>query len=129
MIESEWWAATKPRPLIEWLGNAHYVTDRKLRLLATACCWRVLFLAKDTARLTSLLALTESFADGKVSSESLREGNSVHDGDEFDESELLDGSLLVEEAVSFAAEKDLLAVPGFYPVDVLSSAVEAHRGK
>jgi hypothetical protein len=63
MTEAEWLAATDPQPMLEHLrGRA---SDRKLRLFACACCWRMIHLATDP-RSQRTVEVAELFADGLV---------------------------------------------------------------
>ena len=39
MTEAEWLARTDPQKMLEFLGDK--ASERKLRLFACACCWRV----------------------------------------------------------------------------------------
>jgi hypothetical protein len=69
MTEAEWLACDHPRPMLTFLNNT--VSDRSLRLLAVACCWRVGHLADqegEVARLEgrALLELAERLADGEA---------------------------------------------------------------
>jgi hypothetical protein len=68
MTEHEWWTATTPYALAEWLFFAQLATDRKLSLFSVACCQPVLpHLKQFRAPATRLLSLVEEFADGRNS--------------------------------------------------------------
>ncbi len=68
MTEAEWWAATDPGPMLAFLRQRRRATERKLRLFARHCFYRLhphgisdeAFLAVDFAEL---------FADGEVSAD------------------------------------------------------------
>ena len=69
MTEEEWLAATDPTPLLEFMrGKA---SDRKLRLIACACCRRVWNLLSNKHCRKALIT-AEAYADAKVSEEKLR---------------------------------------------------------
>ena len=66
MTEEEWWACRGYHTMLDFVVG--HVSDRKLRLLACACCrrpelWRLLQLH----RATELVDVTERFADGLAS--------------------------------------------------------------
>src|SRR5262249_50826432 len=64
MTEVEWLGAVEPNTMLVHLrGRA---SDRKLRLFAVACCWRIAELFTDP-RSRDVLNLTELHADGLVS--------------------------------------------------------------
>jgi hypothetical protein len=67
MTESEWLAATDPRPMLEFVRDK--VSDRKLRLFACACCRAV----RATEHLGPgwAVAVAERYADGLASDEDL----------------------------------------------------------
>lgn len=62
MRETEWLAYDDPRKMLEFLRGQ--TSDRKLRLVAVACCRRI-GVGLDSGCL-SLLALAEQYADGKA---------------------------------------------------------------
>src|SRR2546423_430521 len=62
MAEAEWLASTDPTPMLEFLrGKAN---DRKLRLFACACCYKVWLLLDGRCR--KAIEAAEGFADGRV---------------------------------------------------------------
>jgi len=63
MTEAEWLAWTEPRRMLEFLRGK--VSERKLRLFAVACCYRVWHLMTDT-RSRLVVETAERFADGGV---------------------------------------------------------------
>ena len=68
MTEAEWLLCDDPQPMLEFLLGK--VSDRKLRLFASACCrgaWS--FLVDDRSR--SAVETAERLGDGKVSEEEL----------------------------------------------------------
>ena len=70
MTEAEWLAATDPMPMLKHLrGEA---SDRKLRLVAVACCRRIWHLLTDE-RSRIAVDLAERDADGLVRETDLRE--------------------------------------------------------
>jgi hypothetical protein len=67
MTEAEWLTATDPDPMLEFQrGNA---SDRKLRLFAVACCYRVWDILPNKCR--KALSVAEQYADGAVTSDKL----------------------------------------------------------
>jgi hypothetical protein len=70
MTEAEWLTATDPTPMLEFLkGKA---SDRKLRLLAVACCRRVWGLLADQ-RCRKGVDVAERYADGRATEDELNE--------------------------------------------------------
>ena len=69
MTEAEWLACTDPTPMLEFLRGK--VVERKLRLLAVACCRRVQHRLRNAAS-ERALALLEMFADGSGSHRQLK---------------------------------------------------------
>src|SRR5262249_39327367 len=68
MTEQEWLTGTDPQPMLEFLrGKA---SDRKLRLFAVACCWRIWDLLTDKGSRDAVQA-TERVLDGKCSQDDL----------------------------------------------------------
>ncbi len=68
MTEAEWLACTNPTPMLEYLqGKA---SNRKLRLIAVACCRRVWSLLSDKHSRRAL-TIAERYADGEISEEKL----------------------------------------------------------
>jgi hypothetical protein len=65
LSESDWLAGTDPEPMLEWLQESGAASDRKLRLLAVACCRRLTHLMDDSG-LWSALTIAERFADGSA---------------------------------------------------------------
>jgi hypothetical protein len=70
MTEADWWAATNPETLIDWLFFDARAADRKLRLFSVTCCERVRHLITDPRILTAL-DLTEAFADERTDAATL----------------------------------------------------------
>jgi hypothetical protein len=64
MTEADWLASAEPDGMLEYLRGK--VSDRKLRLFACACCWRVGHLPWDAASRTAV-RVAEEFADGLAS--------------------------------------------------------------
>src|SRR4051794_33108052 len=70
MTKQEWLAATDPMPMLEFLRSR--ASDRKLRLFAVACCYRIW--ARLTAeRSRAAVDLAEQFAEGLVTPRERRE--------------------------------------------------------
>lgn len=64
MTEADWLAAIDPTPLLEFLRSQ--ASDRKLRLFACACCWRIPDLHKRDGCRHAIESL-EAAADGLIS--------------------------------------------------------------
>lgn len=64
MTESEWLAATDPRPMLEYLRDRGGVSERNLRLLVVACCRRTTLPDEEAE---SVVEVAEDFADGSTS--------------------------------------------------------------
>lgn len=64
MTEEEWLAATDPAPMLRSL--ARKPGDRKVRLFAVGCCWRVTHLLEDE-RCRSAVEVSENYADNHCS--------------------------------------------------------------
>jgi hypothetical protein len=65
MTETDWWAATDPLRLTDWLFFDAAVADRKLRLLSVACCEPLRTIVSDSGVLVALNA-AEAYADGEI---------------------------------------------------------------
>jgi hypothetical protein len=65
MTEAEWWAATDPLALADWLFFDAVAADRKLRLLSVACCEPLRTIVADSGVLVALNA-AEAYADGQI---------------------------------------------------------------
>ncbi len=65
MNEAEWWAATDPYPLIDWIFFDALAADRKLRLFSVAACEPLRRLVGDPGVLGAL-DTAEAFADGRI---------------------------------------------------------------
>ena len=68
MTEAEWLAGRDPQPMIESLRGE--LSERKLRLFACACCYRVGWLLLDD-RSWDALAVGERHAEGRATDEEL----------------------------------------------------------
>jgi hypothetical protein len=69
MTEQEWLACTDPEPMLAFLRKE--ASERKLRLLACACCRRVWDRVRlDAAR--QIVELSEGYTDGEVGEPDLR---------------------------------------------------------
>jgi hypothetical protein len=68
MTESEWLHATDPQVMLHFLGGK--ATDRKLRLIAVACCRGTLNWVRDE-RSRKAVEVAERFADGRAGREEL----------------------------------------------------------
>ena len=62
MTEAEWLGATDPIPMLTFLRGK--VSDRKLRLFACGCCWRIHQYSVETHEGRQFLLIAEKFADG-----------------------------------------------------------------
>ena len=77
MTEKEWLTCADPAPMLDFLRGK--VSERKVRLFAVACCFRVRpFLGKSSRQ---LVEITEQFADGLTSETELRTANLAYDAD------------------------------------------------
>ena len=63
MTEAEWLVCTDPQEMLKFLGGN--VSERKRRLFAVACCWRVSDLLTASAK--AGLTIAEQLADGVTS--------------------------------------------------------------
>jgi hypothetical protein len=70
VTEGDWVNAKDPRPMLTFLRDSGNVSERKLRLLAVACCRRVWPLIKESKCRTAV-DVAEGFAVGAVSAEEL----------------------------------------------------------
>jgi hypothetical protein len=70
MTEAEWLAATDAQPVLRFLGGK--LSERKLRLLAVACCRRSWHLLTE-AELGRAVEVTERYADRQKSAEDLED--------------------------------------------------------
>jgi hypothetical protein len=70
MTEADWWAATDPDRLIDWLFFDARAADRKLRLFSVACCESLRHHVRDPGVLAAL-GLAEAFADGRIDAAAL----------------------------------------------------------
>jgi hypothetical protein len=68
MTANEWFAATEPKPLLEFLRGK--VSERKSRLFGVACCRRIWHLLSDL-RSRNAVEVAERYADGRASSAEL----------------------------------------------------------
>jgi hypothetical protein len=68
MTEAEWLACAEPRLMLEFVTPA--ASERKARLLAVACCYRIWHLLSDT-RSRQAVEVVERYADGLASDEQL----------------------------------------------------------
>jgi hypothetical protein len=71
MNESDWLACGDPEPMLHYLCESH-LSERKLRLLACACCRRVWHLLRDP-RSRRAVEVSERYADGQASQRELAE--------------------------------------------------------
>jgi hypothetical protein len=74
MTEDQWLAATDPTPMMELLWSG--VSDRRLRLLAVACC-RVMIAGANEPAASRAVEASEQFADGLLSEHELRAARQV----------------------------------------------------
>jgi len=70
VTEADWWVATGPEGLIDWLFFDALAADRKLRLFSVAACQPLRRLVGDPGILADL-DLAEAFADGQVDAAAL----------------------------------------------------------
>ncbi len=68
MTEAEWFAATDPVPMLEFLNGK--VSDRKLRLFAVACYRRIDHLISDSVA-KKAIEFSELYADGLANNKEL----------------------------------------------------------
>jgi hypothetical protein len=77
VTESEWLACADPQPMLEFLqGKAN---ERKLRLFAVSCCFRIMPLLVDSRSRTAV-ELAERFAEGTGSLRELCSAGEAADG-------------------------------------------------
>jgi hypothetical protein len=75
MTETEWLNCTDPKAMLEFLRNQ--TSERKLRLLAVACCRRIWpLIANEQGR--HLVEVVERYADGLASDEELDAADREH---------------------------------------------------
>jgi hypothetical protein len=75
MTEAEWLASTDPRAMLVFLRNQ--TSERKLRLLAVACCRRIWSLISNEQG-RHLVEVVERYADGSASDEELDAADGEH---------------------------------------------------
>lgn len=71
MNEQEWLTCTDPKAMLEFLLGSGRTSERKLRLLAAACCRYLSDWLKDE-RCQGILEAIERFADGKTTRATLK---------------------------------------------------------
>ena len=76
MTHSQWLACTDPDAMLRFLSG--WVSERKLRLFAVACCRRLSTLVTDE-RYWHLLRIAEAYADGRGCLADLAEAHAVAD--------------------------------------------------
>src|SRR5262245_16800591 len=70
MTETDWLACDHPRRMLGFLrGKA---SDRKVRLLACACCRRIWPLFRGQERTRDIVFVSEQYADGRVTKQQLK---------------------------------------------------------
>jgi hypothetical protein len=72
MTEAEWNSCTEPQIMLRLLRYSGTASERKLRLFAVACCRRIWHLLPDQ-ECREAVRVAESFAEGKATTEVLRE--------------------------------------------------------
>src|SRR3954454_5968932 len=75
MTEAQWLACADPEPMLTFLGRR--ARQRKRRLFACECCWRIRHLFRDDASGHALNAAMQ-FADGLIDAEEMRLRRVVH---------------------------------------------------
>src|SRR4051794_23737081 len=73
MSEAEWWGATEPVKLADWLFFDALAADRKSRLFSLACCEPLRELVADREA-HAALDLAESFVEGRIDETAFQEG-------------------------------------------------------
>jgi hypothetical protein len=74
MTEPDWFSASSPETMLKFLQDQGFVSERKLRLFAVACCrqvWHQL-LVEDSQ---TAIEMSEKFADGRATLVELRAAN------------------------------------------------------
>jgi hypothetical protein len=71
MTEQEWLGCTDPEPMLRFLQEQH-TSERKLRLLACACCRQIWHLLPDPRSRQAVL-VAERYADGQATDRELRQ--------------------------------------------------------
>ena len=70
MTEDDWWNATDPRLMLDFLQTTGQLSDRKARLFAVACCRRIWDRIPESCNRDALVAV-EELLEGKLPPEAV----------------------------------------------------------